>query len=345
MSFIYHGDKAFIESALETGSIPFIVRGSLTCLANFNFEPFLKLKISRPTYHIRVFGENQKETDNLVNINIRELVDEVVFPGEIELRERSVEGIQKALRGLELWADFLCVAVGNPKVIVEVQRPVNIVMASQSNFDSPSLQRWASLVSEYYKLPPEEQKKLAGVLWWYRKASSAAYYSFFDSYTAYWNCLEILCGVSGSKPKQEESTNKQIEAYLKNKKKITAGHILHCYNNFVNYSIKEQMKDALKIMQGEEVASDVIYQCFEIKPEEERLYQIRNDINHGNIRENSGWDYDKVRKRGMLLWEIVFKLINSKLGNSISTGMSINQSAEQLASHEKDIRSKFDSIG
>ena len=340
MSFIYHGDQSFIDLVLEKGSISFVVRGSVTCLANYNFAPFIGVKISQPTYHVRVLGENQKETDDFININVRELVDEVVFPGEIELPERNLEGIYKALYGLELWADFLCLAVGNPKVIVEVQRPVNIVMASQSNFDNSSLQRWGSLIGPYFQLASEERRKLAGVLWWYRKASSTAYYSLFDSYTAYWNCLEILCGVSGSKTKQGESVDKQIEAYLKNKKNITAGQILHCFNNYVNYSIKEQMKDALKILLGDDQASQVIYQCFEIKPDEERLYQIRNDINHGNIRENSGRDYERVQFRGMLLWEIVFKLINKKLGLEISSGMTVNQSADKLQSDRMNFRSK-----
>lgn len=340
MSFSYLDDKAFVDFVLEKGSIPFVVRGSVTCLANFNFAPIVGVQISRPTYHIRVFGENQKETDDVIKINVRELVDEVVFPGEIELPERTLEGISKALYGLELWADFLCIAVGNPKVTVEVQRPINVVMAAQSNFDYAALQRWESLIRRHSQLETEERRKLASVLWWYRKASSTAYYSVFDSYTAYWNCLEILCGVSGSKSNQGEETDKKIETYLKSKKKITTGHILHCYNNFVNYSIKEQMKDALKTMTGIDQALEVIYQCFEIKPEEDRLYQIRNDINHGNIRENSGKDYEKVHFRGMLLWHIVFTLINYKLGHNVSSGMSVNKLAEKLQEDKMSLKSK-----
>lgn len=336
---MYVDDKAFVDFVLEKGSIPFIVRGSLTCLSNFNFAPLIGVQISRPTYRIRVFGENEKETDDFIKLHVRELVDEVVFPGEIELPERSVKGISKALYGLELWADFLCLAVGNPKITVEVQRPINPVISIQSTFDYPSLQRWENLFRRYFQLAPEERRRLAGALWWYRKASSTAYYSLFDSFTAYWNCLEILCGVSGSKSNQGETTDKKIEAYLKNKKKITAGHIIHCYNNFVNYSIKEQMKNALKTMLGDEQASQIIYQCFEIKPDEDRLYQIRNDINHGNIRENSGRDYEKVNYRGMVLHHIVFTLINQKLGRNIS-GVSVNKLAEQLQNDKMSLRSK-----
>lgn len=340
MVLSYLDDKNFVDFVLEKGSIPFVVRGSLSCLANFNFAPFVGVRISRPTYHIRVFGENKKESEDFIKINVRELVDEVVFPGEIELPELNTKGISKALYGLELWADFLCVAVGNPKIIVEVQRPMNVIIASQSEFDYPSLERWASLMEQYFQLPTEERKKLASAVWWYRKACSTTYYSLFDGYTAYWNCLEILCGVSGSKANQGEDIDEKIRNYLKNKKKITAGHILHCYNSFVNYSIKEQMKDALKEMLGEEQATQTIYQCFEIKPEEDRLYQIRNDINHGNIRENSGKDYERVFYRGMLLSHIVMTLIHKKLGRPISIGTSINKLAEQLQNDKVSLKSK-----
>jgi len=174
------------------------------------------VQISYPTYHLRVFGENPKKPDDIIKMNVRELVDEVVFPGEIELPELSETGISKALHGLELWADFLCIAVGNPKVVVEIQRPIGAILAYQSNFDYPALQRWGNLMEQYFKLPTSERRKLAGVLWWYRKGCSAAYYSLFDSYTSYWNCLEILCNVSGSKPNQGEAIDSQIQNYLKN---------------------------------------------------------------------------------------------------------------------------------
>jgi hypothetical protein len=329
--FSYLDDKAFVDFVLEKGSIPFVVRGSLACSANFNFAPFVGIRISGPTYHIHVIGENPQQQGDAGTIYVRELNDEAVFPGEIELPERTELGISKALYGLELWADFVCLAVGNPKIIVEIQRPMNAIITARSNFDLPSLDRWGSLFESYSQLETNERRRLAGVIWWYRKACSTAYYSIFDSYTAYWNCLEIMCNVAGSKVHKGAEADDAIQKYLKGKDKIKAGHILHCYNNFVNYSIKEQMKDALKDLIGEEQASQVTCQCFEIKPEEDRLYQIRNDINHGNIRENSGPAYERVYFRGMLLWNIVMELLYRKLGHPISVGMNINALAEKLA--------------
>ena len=41
MVLSYLDDKNFVDFVLEKGNIPFVVRGSLSCLANFNFAPFV----------------------------------------------------------------------------------------------------------------------------------------------------------------------------------------------------------------------------------------------------------------------------------------------------------------
>lgn len=328
--FDYLSDKSFVESVLENGSIPFIIRGNLECDANFSFNPFVNIRVSGPTFHLKVYGENPKQED-LLKVHVEELNDEAVFPGEIELPEKTIAGISNALYGLELWADFLCLAVGNPKIKVEVQRPLNAIIVSRNKLDVPSLDRWADLVAAHFNMADDDRKKISGALWWYRKACGTSYYSVFDSYTAYWNCLEILCAVSGSNIKRGPEVDNNIRAYLKNKKKIKAGHILECYNRFVNSSIVHQMKEALTEMIGDDLAKQVIYQCFEVKPEKNRLYQIRNDINHGNIRENFGQDYERVYLRGMLLREVVMQLFYQLLGYPISLGMDLNTLAEHLA--------------
>lgn len=293
----YLDDENFVEDVLDKGSIPFLVRGSLACLANFSFMPFVGIRITGPTYRVFAVGENTKQPDDIEKIHVQELLDEVVFPGEIQLPEKTKAGISKALYGLELWADFLCLSVGNPKIIVEVQRPINAVMASHSNFDVNSLDTWGNLFEHYSKLSADERKKIAGSLWWYRKACSTAYYSAFDSYTAYWNCIEIM---------------------------FTSEH----------HNIQKQMRHGLQKADfvSKEYAEQVIYQCFEVKPQADRLYQIRNDINHGNIRENSGVDYKRVYFRGMLLQSIVMELLYRKLGRPIAAGKNINQMAEELNS-------------
>lgn len=225
-----------------------------------------------------------------------------------------------ALGTLEMWADFLCLANGNPKIKVEVQLPVQAVITTTRELSARDLDRWAELIQSHSGLPDAEKKQVANALWWYRKGCAAAKYSVFDGYTAYWNCLEILCGASGSKIREGEQVAVAVQDYLKGKKEIKPGHILHCYNTFVNYSISAQMEDALKAVLGDEKGEQWAFYCFKVQPPKDRFYQIRNDINHGNIRENDGVAYKRVYLRGLLLWQLVIQVLHSKLGKTISLG-------------------------
>lgn len=329
--FSYLSNQPFVEYVLERGNIPFIVRGNLECADSIDFSPLLNIRTFPPTESLKV--TKRKADGATEDIFIRELHEETVFSGEIDLAEKTPRGIAMALWAIERWADFLCLALGNPRIQVEVQLPVNVVITmSGFKLGAEALVRWASFVISHSELEDHERPRIASALWWYRKGCAAANYSLFESYTAYWNCLEIMCSVSGNKIKKGTTVDEQIQGYLNSKKSIRAGDILHCFNNFVNYSIAQQMKDALKDLIGEEQGTECIYQCFEIKPENNRLYQIRNDINHGNIRENSAEDYQRVYLRGMLLEHIVMAALCAKLKYPISIGgLGINDLWKSIA--------------
>lgn len=325
--FDFLENQSFVEFVLERGSIPFVVRGDLTCSANFTFDwGDWGIRISRPTYRVKVYGENptSQEDEPLVNVHFHELTGETVFPGEIELPERSKRGIELALRAIEIWADFLCLANGNPKIQVEIQLPVQAIIVAKRELRADDLTRWAELVSYHASLSEPEKTQVENALWWYRKGCAAIKYSLFNGYTAYWNCLEILCGVSGSKIRKGEQVDAKIQEYLENKRKVKTKHIVHCYNAFVNYSIKAQVEDALRDLLGAEQGERWAFYCFSVQPSKDQLYQIRNDINHGNIRENNRDDYERVYLRGLLLRWLIFQILNKKLGRAVGLGKQDN---------------------
>jgi hypothetical protein len=338
--FNYLNNKSFVDLILEMGAIPFIIRGNIDCDFSINFAPWIDIRVYPPTAYVRTTTE-KNELDSENEIFIAELENERIFKGEIKLPEKSASGIGMALHALEDWADLLCLALVNPKINIEVQLPIQIpVRASGYKLEPPSLDRWAKLTDSYFDMEHDNRKHISGALWWYRKACAAAHYSIFDSYAAYWNCLEILCNVSGGKINKGKEVDEAIPSYLKDKIKIVngeiqwkvkSGHILHCYNKFVSNSIVQQMRDELQKMVGGPEASQIIHHCFEVSPERNRLYQIRNDINHGNIRENSAEDYERVYLRGILLSHIVMKLLHIKLGYSISMGIDINELDKRIS--------------
>jgi hypothetical protein len=209
--FSYLNQQAFVKSVLEKGSIPFVVRGNFECDHNFTFVSF-GIRISPPTLKLRLAGEDSSH--NIYHVSVRELRDERFFPGEIELPDRTPRGIAMALSALETWADLMCIAVGNPKIVVEPQLPVETVIPVKSELRPELLERSETLVVSYLQLKGKEREKITKALWWYRKACATWYYSIFDSYAAYWNCLEILCDVSGGRTKKGANVDEAIRNYL-----------------------------------------------------------------------------------------------------------------------------------
>ncbi len=63
---------------------------------------------------------------------------------------------------------------------------------------------------------------------------------------------------------------------------ITAQHIDELYRSVVNPGFVGKAKHALSVC-FEKVADDYIYECFDRPYRRNRLYEIRNAINHGEI--------------------------------------------------------------
>jgi hypothetical protein len=316
--FSYSSNQSFVDTAIQEGKIYFKVRGSLQCDFQMSFKNF-GIVIHPPTSKLRAYAQETKDSE-LQKVHVTELQDEVVFSGSIDLAENSKQGIDRALGALELWADFLCFASGNPKVTIEIELPVQAVISIGRHIDEQIGKQLLEAAGHFHFLDPEDKSRVLRALWWYRKGCNTAYYSVFDSYTSYWNCLEILCDVSGSKMRQDADLDEAIDNYLKGKKSFQRGHILQCYNQFVNYSIASQIKDALVPPFGPEQASRWAYYLFDQHPESERLYQIRNDINHGNIQENDALNYERVYLSHMLLGGLVSNLLHYHLGRRIEPG-------------------------
>jgi hypothetical protein len=56
-------------------------------------------------------------------------------------------------------------------------------------------------------------------------------------------------------------------------------------------------------------AGQYINECFEVKPDEDRLYQIRNAINHGDINASNPEELIRVKDKQLRLWNIVFGML------------------------------------
>lgn len=311
----YLVEKNFIDDVIETGKIKFIVHGNLTCQFPINFKG--DILIHPPTVRVKVdHRDKDKEHEiNLDKVHFRELEGETVFRGEMMVTEKNLLAIGSALEQLELWADMLCLAHGNPKIHLEIQVPIRAISAARRDIELKDVSEWHRFEAVMHRLPKEQQNRIKRALWWYRKGCSLHNYSIFDTYTAFWNVLEILTNVSGNLTRKGAEVDEALRKYLSSKKKVTAGDISHCYNSIVKYGIPDQMKDALSpLLNNPDEAEQWVYYCFKVKPDEDRFYQIRNDINHGNISATNITDLRRVYLRGMILQSFVFCCLNRILG-------------------------------
>lgn len=331
--FDYLADEGFITWAIKRSKITFIVHGSLTCETPVTFP--WDISIGPPTTQVMVKGVDRisKTEVSLDKVYFHELVNETVFYGEIALRDATRDGVVEALGLLERWADLLCLAHGNPKIQLEIQIPIRVITETGRPIEDRHIDRWHRLIPLMHVLPDEIRSRVDRGLWWYRKGCNAQRTSLFDAYAAFWNVLEILCGVSGSRHQKGPDVDEKIRKYLGSQKSIRAGHIVHCYNSLVNYGIPAQVKGALtEILGDEERATKWSFYCFDAKPKDVSFYKIRNDINHGNIRENNLTEARRVFLRGMLLQHLVYVCLHEIMGIHISPSENVDELVRNVVS-------------
>jgi hypothetical protein len=80
----------------------------------------------------------------------------------------------------------------------------------------------------------------------------------------------------------------------------------------VEVGLSKKAKHALHLCCGEQ--SDALFaECFEIKPDPRRLYNIRNSINHGTIDVNDLAALLWVESRFLPLYELVMRMLQGAL--------------------------------
>ncbi|MDP1714837.1 MAG: hypothetical protein Q8L41_08835 [Anaerolineales bacterium] len=139
--------------------------------------------------------------------------------------------------------------------------------------------------------------KIMRAAWWMRQArhdllSGAPNISIFSLYSSYWNAFECLidvaCNLIPPKKLSKADKAKQIQQYVSALPKpleLEVEDILHCYNSIVNLGFPHKAHHVFSLMIDKETGERLYSECFTKQPETDRLYKIRNDIDHGNITE------------------------------------------------------------
>jgi hypothetical protein len=161
-------------------------------------------------------------------------------------------------------------------------------------------------------------------VWWIRHArhdefTGQQHPSLFLIYLSYWNALECLIqAVEFIKPPAKPSKNEKNAAvaafFLRLARPPTAADVADCFHQLVNPGIKSRARNAFEFAESTDKefrAVDAFDMCFDREPSDQRLYQVRNDIDHGNIVEFQLATRQRVQKCLGELSSIVLRLLHA----------------------------------
>jgi hypothetical protein len=172
--------------------------------------------------------------------------------------------------------------------------------------------------SSILKLPPEVRRKVDAGLFWVREPRHLLLESYRPDvlriYSAYWNAFECLVeAVNILKPRPTPTKvekQAQINEFVQKRGgQLTTKDIEQCYQTIVNPGFVGKALHALTVCfgnQGESYAEE----CFRLSPQEDRLYAIRNAINHGDIDAENPNELIRVEARLTRLWMIVWRMFS-----------------------------------
>jgi hypothetical protein len=183
---------------------------------------------------------------------------------------------------------------------------------------SPKLDDEALLpaIESACKLPNRVRRKIEAALYWIREPRNMMMEfhrpDMLRVFAGYWNAFECLVDAVNTlrpRPEQTRSEKQQaINSFVEAKSgKLTSGDIVECYQQIVNPGLVGKATHAFNVCFPEHAAL-YVDECFKMNPREDRLYDIRNAINHGDIDAENTTELLRVESRLRRLWMIVWRM-------------------------------------
>jgi hypothetical protein len=252
-------------------------------------------------FHILIYGDFEPPSEDLhfpsLGITINHLKKEntiiksamCVLEASIRIADKSVPSIVDAIRRMNLLLGaFTLIEWGNGSIgwwssITHETGAIALVKLGEKDLNP--------IIRAFLKLPDPVKKKVYAALYRIkepRRLLDEGYRSdILRVYSAYWNAFECLIDAINlitpqSKPSKSEK-QKQIDEFFGTRSgKPTSEDIASCYHKIVNQGFRGTASHALRVCFPSD-ADQYIKECFEIPEENDRLYKIRNAIDHGDI--------------------------------------------------------------
>jgi hypothetical protein len=165
-------------------------------------------------------------------------------------------------------------------------------------------------------LPAEVGHKVRAALYWIREPKHLMLEKFKNDilsvYAGYWNAFECLveavCLIRPQNKMKKQEKQDAITQFLAQRQgRLDPTSLGDCYRLFVDPGFVAKASHALQVCCPDR-ALGYIHECFRAKPDPERLYAVRNAINHGDIDPDSLQEMYRVKDKLDRLKMIVFAM-------------------------------------
>jgi hypothetical protein len=134
----------------------------------------------------------------------------------------------------------------------------------------------------------------------------------FRIFSTYWNAFECLVdAVLLIRPRQKTSKSEKqaaIDSFMAARSgQLTIADIVECYQQIASPGLVTKATHVFEVCFPQH-AELYVNECFKMKPNRDRLYDIRNAINHGDIDAENATELVRVEARLRRLWMIVWRL-------------------------------------
>lgn len=165
-------------------------------------------------------------------------------------------------------------------------------------------------------LRADVRRKVDAALYWVREPKSL-FQEFYRNdqlrvYSGYWKAFECLVdavNIIRPAPQPSRAEKKQLidKLLAKHSGIVTQQFIQQAYQEVVNPGFVGNASHALRVC-FEEEADYYIRECFKLPRRQDRLYDIRNAINHGDIDAENLNELLRVEAQLRRLWMIIWRM-------------------------------------
>jgi hypothetical protein len=222
---------------------------------------------------------------------------------QVKVKSRDIAGFLDAIKRIEIFLNSCSVALsfsgGSPTKGAGASIHYYCRFLSDAGATGLTINDYMdtinSMLDKLYNHPPEQHQILLRAMWWMRQArhdflSGNIAPSIFSLYLSYWNAFECLvdyaCKINPLGKLSKSKKKEMVANFFQNISDCPSlEDIEKCYREIINPGLKEKARHALTFVLGHETGESFHSACFTKTPQADSLYQIRNDIDHGNIVE------------------------------------------------------------